>query len=245
MKGLTMAIERLEVRFSPSNADEQAIIAALEEQSEYGAKGRFLKARLIRGYVRMMREIESIKSESDPLAALERVAESMDSGTYYALRSLLYPTAPVPGESVAAVPAEVAPPPMQVAAVSVPEIPHSAASAPAQALERAAAMVMGSEADTAADAEPVASMAIAPASSNDAPLVRAAILPAAFEPVDVAPEPVPVQLDTIPDAAIEADAAAPVVEDEVATEPDPAAPATAPVVNWGRFAGIAGSRGTD
>lgn len=240
-----MAIERLEVRFSPSNADEQAIIAALEEQSEYGAKGRFLKARLIRGYVRMMREIESIKSESDPLAALERVAESMDSGTYYALRSLLYPADAPSAPSVAAVPAEITTPSTQAAAALVPEMPHSAASAPAQALDSVAAVAIAPEAEKAADAEPVLSLAMTRASSNDAPTVRAEILPAAFEPVDVVPELVPVQPDTIPDATIEAAAAAPVMADDGAIEPEPAAPAASPAINWGRFAGIAGSRGSD
>jgi hypothetical protein len=87
-----MAMERIELRLSPANPEERALIEALESHSgEYGAMGRFLKARLLRGYVAFQREVEAIRSESDPLAALDRLAQSINSGHYRVLRALLYP----------------------------------------------------------------------------------------------------------------------------------------------------------
>lgn len=86
-----MAQERIELRFSPVNADERALIDALESQGEqYGARGRFLKSRLVRGYYALVREVERIEQESDPLAALDRLAQSVNAGHYRVLRALLH-----------------------------------------------------------------------------------------------------------------------------------------------------------
>lgn len=86
-----MAQERIELRLSPANPEEQALNEALlREGNGYGAKGRFLKARVLRGYVAFVREVESIRSERDPLAALDRIAQSVNSGHYRVLRALLY-----------------------------------------------------------------------------------------------------------------------------------------------------------
>lgn len=85
-----MAQERIELRFSPGDADERALIEALEAQGgEYGVKGRFLKARLMRGYHAVLKEVDGIERDSDPLAALDRLAQSVNSGHYRVLRALL------------------------------------------------------------------------------------------------------------------------------------------------------------
>ena len=85
-----MAQERIELRFSPGDADERALIDALEAQGgEYGVKGRFLKARLVRGFDAVLKELDGIERESDPLAALDRLARSVNSGHYRVLRALL------------------------------------------------------------------------------------------------------------------------------------------------------------
>jgi hypothetical protein len=87
-----MALERIELRLSRANPEERALIEALEQHSgEYGAMGRFLKTRLLRGYVAFAREVQAIRRESDPLAALDRLAQSINSGHYRVLRALLYP----------------------------------------------------------------------------------------------------------------------------------------------------------
>ncbi len=87
-----MALERIELRLSRANPEERALIEALEQHSgEYGAMGRFLKTRLLRGYVAFMREVQAIRLERDPLAALDRLAQSINSGHYRVLRALLYP----------------------------------------------------------------------------------------------------------------------------------------------------------
>ncbi|MDB6014966.1 MAG: hypothetical protein JWL65_7216 [Gammaproteobacteria bacterium] len=87
----SMAQERIELRLSPANPEEQALNEALLREGDgYGAKGRFLKARVLRGYVAFVREVESIRRETDPLAALDRIAQSVNSGHYRVLRALLY-----------------------------------------------------------------------------------------------------------------------------------------------------------
>lgn len=234
-----MAIERLEVRFSPSNPGEQAIITALESQSEYGAKGRFLKARLIRGYVRMMREMESIKSESDPLAALDRVAESMDAGTYYALRALLYPinTEPVSsGSALSAPEVSVAPAGPVVEPVAV----ATANNAPDEPLEVSVAAPAAVVVPDPVEADPVPSTTIECEQAVEAPVMRAEVLPASAAPAEapsaIVADPMPADVDPVQDDVVPA---APT--EAVAVEDAPVAPA--PAVNWSRFAGIAGTRG--
>jgi hypothetical protein len=114
-----MALDRIEIRLSPGNAEERQLIEALEKSDEYGAKANFLKARLLRGYVAIMREVEHIRSQSDQLAALDRLAQSVNAGHYRVLRALLYQREPVssPASMVAAVPA---PSPAPATAVSAP-----------------------------------------------------------------------------------------------------------------------------
>jgi hypothetical protein len=86
-----MVQERIELRLSPANPEEQALNEALLREGDgYGVKGRFLKARALRGYVAFVREVESIRRETDPLAALDRIAQSVTSGHYRVLRALLY-----------------------------------------------------------------------------------------------------------------------------------------------------------
>lgn len=95
--------ERIELRFSPGNPDERALITALEAQGEaYGARGRFLKARLVKGYYAIMKEVDVIRQESDPLAALDHLAQSVNSGHYRVLRALLTDPAPAAAAAPAA-----------------------------------------------------------------------------------------------------------------------------------------------
>jgi hypothetical protein len=131
-----MAQERIELRLSPANPDEQALNVALDRLGEeYGAKGRFLKVRLLRGYVAFMREVESIRRESDPLAALDRIAQSVNSGHYRVLRAMLYVRTPTHASG----------------GKSAPESAHASQPAPAQPL------VEHARAPSAAPIEPTSS----------------------------------------------------------------------------------------
>ena len=245
-----MAQERLEVRFSPSNAEENEIIKALDALTEYGAKGRFLKARLLRGLVCMTREIESIKAESDPLAALDRVAQSMDSGTYYALRAMLYPPT-----AAAAAPSAVQAPVMPKAAPAERSGDLQAVHAAPAAPEAAQGALQASGAEQVSDAvvaapEPV-SMApevVAPVELSDVQVpvrdeTATVDVPPAVEPANEAVEASPVDsvvAEAAPAPVPTPEAANVVAEEAVAVESP--APAAKPF-SWDRFAGIAGTRG--
>jgi hypothetical protein len=235
---IPMAQERLEVRFSPTNTEEKAIIDALDRLGdEYGAKGRFLKSRLMTGYVRIIRELESIRSEKDPLAALDRVAKSMNSASYYALRSLLYTSSgsistPVLVAQVAtsapavAALSDVVTPVLELApAVAAP----LATSGPAVEVVEAISTVI----------EP--RMADMPVETGIEPSLVEPLAQVAVEIAPVAVEPEPVD-----DAAPAQEAIAPSQEETgtSAAATQAAAPAAAPRPNWGRFAGIAGTAGT-
>lgn len=94
-----MAQERIELRFSPGNPNERALIDALGALGdEYGAKGRFLKERLLQGYAAILRELDGFMQESDPMAALDRVAASVDAKHYRVLKVLL--TSKVSGQGL-------------------------------------------------------------------------------------------------------------------------------------------------
>lgn len=261
-----MTLERLEVRFSPSSSDEQAIIAALDSLTEYGAKGRFLKSRLISGYVRILREIESIKQESDPLTSLSRVAASMDSGTYYALRALLYArtdAAPAPVGAVGApseIPAvaggdtrnsvrpseaDLQPAPADTAA-RVPVATDNVIggdSGPAQAVF-AAPMTAGQL--SKADSAPAPIQAAQLPSSGQGQIARAEIMSAVAEPEsEVDAPPVKGASESEVDHTINETSSADVtpVEPENLVEVQAAPPEPAKVHDWSKFAGIAGTRG--
>lgn len=85
-----MTQERIELRFSPGSPSEKALIDALSALGdEYGAKGRFLKERLLRGYAAMLRELDGFMQEGDPMAALDRIAATVDAKRYRVLKALL------------------------------------------------------------------------------------------------------------------------------------------------------------
>lgn len=95
-----MALQRIEIRLSPLDSDEAAVIEAVEALGQYGAKGRFFKERLIKGLAVVMREVASIQAEADPLTVLDRLASSVNAGHYHVLKALLKPqhsTPPVQG----------------------------------------------------------------------------------------------------------------------------------------------------
>lgn len=229
-----MAQKRIELRITPINHDEKALVDALDALGdEYGAKGRFLKARLLRGYVAIMREVESIKQESDPLAALDRLAQSVNSGHYRVLRALLYErTAPVATTlaaqpAVASSPAALAssadsaprPPRAEVlVAESVPEhmtIPSDVAAA--DSLVGASVEAVASQDQDSGDA--------LPDGGGDA--ADAAATPPNAQEGAAAPD------------------AAQAEEGGASTDPDASQPVPTPPVahNWSRFAGMAGKRG--
>lgn len=85
-----MPQERIEFRVSPGNATERALIEALDGLGdEYGAKGRFLKERLLKGYTAIQRELDGFMRDEDPLGALERFASEVDAKHYRVLKVLL------------------------------------------------------------------------------------------------------------------------------------------------------------
>lgn len=84
-----MALERIEIRLSPLDPDEAEVIEAVDKLDQYGAKARFFKERLLKGMAVVMREIESIKMESDQVAMLDRLAGSVNAGHYHLLKAML------------------------------------------------------------------------------------------------------------------------------------------------------------
>ena len=84
-----MALERIEIRLSPLDPDEAVVIEAVDKLDQYGAKARFFKERLLKGMAVVMREIESIKMESDQVAMLDRLAGSVNAGHYHLLKAML------------------------------------------------------------------------------------------------------------------------------------------------------------
>jgi hypothetical protein len=82
--------ERIELRFSPGNPKERALIDALNAQDDgYGVKGRFLKERLLKGYRIVLTQVERLLQESDPMAALDRFSSSVDSKHYRVLKIMM------------------------------------------------------------------------------------------------------------------------------------------------------------
>jgi hypothetical protein len=79
--------ERIDLRLSPGNPKERALIDALiAKGDEYGAKGRFLKDRLLRGHRIILDEVERLLQEGDPMEALDRYSSSVDSTHYRVLK---------------------------------------------------------------------------------------------------------------------------------------------------------------
>jgi|GEM_PF-5730360 len=111
-------LQRCDLRIGEGNADEAAVVDAVSNLTEHGAKGRFFRERLLRGYALLMREVEGIQRESDPLAALDRLSQSINSGHYKTLKSLLRnKMAAAASSQAAAKPPEPAPAPPTPSAV--------------------------------------------------------------------------------------------------------------------------------
>ncbi len=223
-----MAQERIELRFSPGNPNERALIDALNALGdEYGAKGRFLKERLLKGYTAILNELEGFMREGDPMAALDHFAPTVDSKHYRVLKVLLSSRLDVNGEArpqqlAAPAPKPVAPVPAQ----PVVEVPNEQTARP-----------------VVAPAE-VPAQPPAPVTST---LVEAAVVPAvdavAAQVMAQAPAPVaqpePQASVQLPEQASEPDAA-PVDAAEALAE-QPASP-PARKHDWSAFAGIAGAK---
>lgn len=218
-----MAQERIELRFSPGNPNERALIDALGALGdEYGAKGRFLKERLLQGYAAILRELDGFMQESDPMAALDRVAATVDAKHYRVLKVLL--TSKVSGHET--------PQPQQVSApasVAAPvvERPIQPPDQPVQAAPAAAAASVPPEADAV----------VVPAVNEAAAQVLAQA------PVPVAqpePEIEAQQPEHVAQAQASAPDAGPVDGTDAAVE-QPASPPPRKH-DWSAFAGIAGAK---
>ena len=216
-----MAQERIELRFSPGNPNERALIDALNALGdEYGAKGRFLKERLLKGYTAILHELDGFMQEGDPMAALDRFAPSVDSKHYRVLKVLL--TSRMGGQTV---------------------IPATHVAAPAAAVPPSAARSIEPAAEVAAPAAPVA--AEPPEAVTVAPVNVAVAAPAPVPVQSAEPEPAhdvageevrPLdQVSATPQES--ATAAAPAAADVEAEAPAAPPPRKH---DWSAFAGIAG-----
>lgn len=231
-----MAQERIELRFSPGNPNERALIDALGALGdEYGAKGRFLKERLLQGYAAILRELDGFMQESDPMAALDRVAATVDAKHYRVLKVLLtskvsrHDTVQPQAQQVSApAPAPVAapvverpiqPPAQPVQAVAVPAPAEAATAAPA------------------ASVPPEADAVVVPAVNE----VAAQVLAQAPAPVA---QPEPEVEAQHPEHVEQAQAPAPDAGPADGTDAAVEQPASPPPRkhDWSAFAGIAGAK---
>lgn len=225
-----MAQERIELRFSPGNPNERALIDALGALGdEYGAKGRFLKERLLQGYAAILRELDGFMQESDPMAALDRVAATVDAKHYRVLKVLL--TSKVSGHDTVQPQAQQvsAPAPAPVAAPVV-ERPIQPPAQPVQAVAVPA---------------PVEAVTAAPAASVP-PEADAVVVPAVNEAAAqvLAQAPAPEIEAQQPENVEQAQVSAPDAGPADGTDAAVAQPASPPPRkhDWSAFAGIAGAK---
>jgi len=215
-----MAQERIELRFSPGNPNERALIDALGAQGdEYGVKGRFLKERLLQGYAVLQREIEGFMKERDPMAALDLVAATVDAKHYRVLKVLLSDKVSEHGTAQPQV--------QQVSVAVAAPMVEQPIQPPAQ--------------PTQAVSEPAASASVAPAASvlpeADAAVVAAQVLTQVPEQQPEAeieaqqPEHVEPASGSDAGSAEEANAAV----EQIAPQPTRR-------YDWSSFAGIAGAK---
>ena len=94
---MTKRVKKFELLLFTGVDDQQTKrLEAAAERGGYGAKGVFIKARLLRGYSSLMRQAKAIRGEGDdPLLAMERLGnalgpEAADNGLYRALVNLIY-----------------------------------------------------------------------------------------------------------------------------------------------------------
>lgn len=223
-----MAQERIELRFSPGNPNERALIDALGALGdEYGAKGRFLKERLLQGYAAILRELDGFMQESDPMAALDRVAATVDAKHYRVLKVLL--TSKVGGQGTVQPQAQQVSAPASVAATVVerPIQPVQAVSEPA----------VTAPAAPAASVPPEAAAEVVPAVNEAA----AQVLAQAPAPV-AQPEP---EIEAHqPEHVAQAQASGPDAGPADGTDAAVEQPASPPPRkhDWSAFAGIAGAK---
>ena len=233
-----MAQERIELRFSPGNPNERALIDALGALGdEYGAKGRFLKERLLQGYAAILRELDGFMQESDPMAALDRVAATVDAKHYRVLKVLLTSKVsghdtvqPQPQAQQVSAPAPVAAP--------VVERPIQPPAQPVQAV--AVPVPVPVEAVTAAPAAsvpPEAAAVVVPAVNEAAAQVLAQAPAPVAQPE---PEIEAQQLEHVEQAQASAPDAGPADGTDAAVE-QPASPPPRKH-DWSAFAGIAGAK---
>ncbi len=221
-----MAQERIELRFSPGNPNERALIDALGALGdEYGAKGRFLKERLLQGYAAILRELDGFMQESDPMAALDRVAATVDAKHYRVLKVLL--TSKVSGhDTVQPQAQQVSAPAPAPVAVPVVERPIQPPAQPVQAVAVPAASV-----------PPEADAVVVPAVNE----VAAQVLAQAPAPVaQPEPEVEAQQPEHVEQAQAPAPDAGPADGTDAAVE-QPASPPPRKH-DWSAFAGIAGAK---
>lgn len=225
-----MAQERIELRFSPGNPNERALIDALGALGdEYGAKGRFLKERLLQGYAAILRELDGFMQESDPMAALDRVAASVDAKHYRVLKVLL--TSKVGGQG------SVQPQAQQVSAPASAPVAAPVVERPIQPVQAVSEPAVTAPAAPAASVSPEAAVAVVPAVNEAA----AQVLAQAPAPV-VQPEP---EIEAQqPEHVAQAQASGPDAGPADGTDAAVEQPASPPPRkhDWSAFAGIAGAK---
>lgn len=227
-----MAQERIELRFSPGNPNERALIDALGALGdEYGAKGRFLKERLLQGYAAILRELDGFMQESDPMAALDRVAATVDAKHYRVLKVLL--TSKVSGHDTPQPQAQQVSAPASVAAPVV-ERPIQPPDQPVQAV---AVPVQAASAAPAASVPPEADAVVVPAVNEAAAQVLAQAPAPVAQPE---PEIEAQQPEHVTQAQASAPDAGPVDGTDAAVE-QPASPPPRKH-DWSAFVGIAGAK---
>ncbi len=240
-----MRSHRLEVQLNPSNAEAQQLIDEMDAlPPEYGLITAYLKDRLVRGFLVFRREIDALKSQEDPLKALDARAKSGAEfrSQYRILQFML--GLPVAGAEEGARSAVAEAPPTTSKRVK----PEPAA--------RGLAPVEGSHAPSrvgSVGASPAGAQALAPGAPASA---SAAAEPASRGGVPEGPSDI--ERDTV--GQVEGPSVPPSAREQPGTEVAPnsdaqhveagdgqvpaATPASPPTRNWSRFQGIAGTKGS-
>jgi hypothetical protein len=207
-----MTQERIELRFSPGNPTEKALIEALTELGdEYGAKGRFLKTRLLKGFTTILDQLDGLMGEGDPRAALDRLSSSIDAKHYRVLKVMLLARLS-PGQG----------------GEDAPEV----GSVPIGRVERFSSAGAGVT---------MAAQQIAHPGSIDGPPAGVPVVGADAARVGVQDVPSRTDvLDADAPPPVASDDDVPAVQASVEQTVVPVPPAAAPRPNWGNFKGIAG-----
>lgn len=85
-----MTYLRYEMRLNPNVPEENELIQTLDQQGEiYGAKARFMRECMVRGYIALTRKMNTISQESDQFAVLDHLAQALIGGDYHVVKTYL------------------------------------------------------------------------------------------------------------------------------------------------------------